>query len=248
MLLAPSLVLDRPTSPLCATLRIACKNPYTINVEGKEIVTKASLVGPKAGRKRIVALESDMALFYLPFEAPENAGLRDVLGAEPILDLPFELFEPYVETIQKAMYSDVKPEEVKALARDVVSAITGKQVRPPKPLDPRISEAYKVLEDMPLNEVSLASVAEKVHLSTSRVRELFKAETGFTITDYARWRSVWRMCLEWKAGKQFTQLALDAGFHDLAHADKAFNEVFGMNPSKAIDPKFVRIVSCCDVD
>lgn len=247
MLLAPSLILDRPTSPLCATLRIACKNPYSISVDDKEIVTKASLVAPKAGRKRIVALDSDMALFYLPLDAPENAGLKEMLGTEPIIELPFRMFEPFVELIQQAMYSDIKPEQMKELARDVVAAITGKPFAPARELDPRISLAYKVLDEMPLNEVSLAAVAEKVHLSTSRVRELFKAETGFTITDYARWRSVWRMCLEWKAGKQFTQLALDAGFHDLAHADKVFIDIFGMNPSQAFDPKFVRLTSCCDV-
>ena len=74
--------------------------------------------------------------------------------------------------------------------------------------------------------------------------ELFKQQTGFTIGEYARWRGVWRASLLWKRGAKLTSLAVEAGFYDLAHSDKAFNEVFGMNPSAIIDPRFVTLVNC----
>ena len=48
----------------------------------------------------------------------------------------------------------------------------------------------------------------------------------------------------WKQGRKLTDVAVEAGFYDLAHADRTFVEVFGMNPSTAIDPRFVRIVNC----
>ena len=35
-----------------------------------------------------------------------------------------------------------------------------------------------------------------------------------------------------------------AGFHDLAHLNRAFNEVFGLNPSTVFDPGQVRLVRC----
>ncbi len=244
VLLAPSLILDRPTSPLCATLRIACREPYTIEVEGKTITTRASLVAPKAGRKRVLAVNSDVALFYLPIDVPEYAGLKTLLADEPVIDLPIEKFEALLPRMRQAMTEIVSADSIKQLVRDVVLAITGDQKIFIPPPDARVTEACRILDDMPLSEVSLETVAGKVHLSASRLRELFKQQTGFTIGEYARWRGVWRAALFWQRGMKLTDVAVEAGFYDLAHIDKAFNEVFGMNPSTVIDPRFVTLVNC----
>ncbi|WP_022959901.1 helix-turn-helix domain-containing protein [Spongiibacter tropicus] len=244
VLLAPSLLLDRPASPLCATLRIACNKPYTIEVEGKTLQTRASLVAPRAGRKRVTAVNSDIALFYIPIDMPEYAALKKKLGKQKIIDLPFEDVAAFVPTIRKAMVETLSPEAIKGLLNDVVRAITGETGEVSVPLDNRIVRAREILDNTPLNEVRLESLAEQVHLSPSRLRELFKKQTGFTIGQYARWRAVWRASLLWQRGLKFTDLALEAGFHDLAHVDRAFTEIFGMNPSKVIDAAFVRLVNC----
>ncbi len=244
VLLARSLVLDRPTGPLSATLRIACGEPYSIEVNGKSMRTRASLVAPKAERKKIVALNSDIALFYLPLEMPEYSGLREVLDGESVVDLAIERFELCLPTIRRGMTELLSPVEVKTLVRQVVAAVCGQSSSAPPALDPRVLAASAILDETPLSEVSLDMLAARVHLSSSRLRELFRRQTGFTIGEYARWRAVWRAALLWKRGLKLTDLAVEAGFHDLAHADKAFNEVFGMNPSKVIDPRFVSLVNC----
>lgn len=244
VLLAPSLLLDRPTSPLCATLRIACRNPYTIELDDAVLTTRASLVAPRAGRKKVTALNSDLALFYLPIDDPEYAGLREVLGGASIVDLPIDLFEDLLPQIRRAMTEIVTPQEIKSLVREVVQAITGKRNAPASLMDPRVRDACRILDEMPLKDVSLQGVAAQLNLSSSRLREIFKKQTGFTIGEYARWRGVWRAALLWKRGAKFAGLAAEAGFYDLAHIDKAFNEVFGMNPSEVIDPRFVTLVSC----
>lgn len=244
VLLAPSLLLDRPVSPLCATIRIACREPYTIEVEGKTLQTRASLVAPRAGRKRVSAVNSDIALFYIPIDMPEYAALKQKLGKQKIVDLPFDDVEVFVPTIRKAMVETVEPEIIKGLTRDVVRAIAGELSDGETPMDKRIVRAREILDNTPLNEVRLESLAEQVHLSPSRLRELFKKHTGFTIGQYARWRAVWRASMLWRRGLKFTDLALEAGFHDLAHVDRAFNEIFGMNPSKVIDANYVTLVNC----
>ncbi|HEY0916755.1 MAG TPA: AraC family transcriptional regulator [Solimonas sp.] len=244
VLLAPSLLLDRPTSPLCATLRIACRNPYTIEVDGRLLTTRASLVAPRAGRKKMMALNSDLALFYLPIDDPEYAGLKEVLGQDLVVDLPIAMFEHLLPRLRRAMSEVVDAPEIKALVREVVQAITGQHAAEPPAVDPRVTAACQVLDEMPLKDVSLEAVAEKVNLSSSRLRELFKKQTGFTIGEYARWRGVWRAALLWKRGAKLSGLAVEAGFYDMAHVDKAFNEVFGMNPSAVIDPRYVTLVSC----
>ncbi len=243
LLLAPSLMLDRPTGPLSATLRIACGEPYLIEAGGKQLRTRASLVAPKAPRKRIAALNSDIALFYLPVDLQEYANVRGLLGDEDIIDLPIALFEPVLPRLRQAMREVVPGDSIKRLVREVIELLTGRPIDPPAQ-DPRVEKACAILDEMPLNDVTLARVAEQVHLSPSRLRDLFRRQTGFTIGDYARWRAVWRASMYWQRGLNFTEVAHRAGFHDLAHADRAFNQVFGMNPSKVIDPKYVTLVNC----
>ncbi len=243
LLLARSLLLDRPTGPLAATLRIACGEPYTIEVGSKKLVTRASLAAPKAERRRIVAMNSDIALFYLPLEVPEYAGLGELLRSEPLIEIPFSQVERFVPSLRNAMQQVMPAAEVKALVREVVAAIGGAP-RPVPPVDPRVEQVRQVLADMRLDDVSLEAVARRVSLSPSRLRDLFKRHTGFTIGEYARWRAVWRACALWERGYSLTRVAEEAGFHDLAHADRVFIQAFGMNPSAAIDPKFVTVVNC----
>ena len=248
LLTAPSLLLDRPTGPLSATLRISCREPYTIEVAGETRVTRASLVAPKAERKRIIAPNSDIALFYLPLQAPRHAALRALIKDRKLVDLPIELFAPLLPRIRAAMLHVQPATEIKALARDVVEAITGQPVPEDDAMDPRIAKACAVLDELPLRDAHIGTVASRVHLSPSRLRELFRQEVGFTIGEYARWRATWRAVLHWKRGLTLTDVALEAGFHDLSHADKAINEVFGINPSTLIDPQFVTLINCEDND
>ena len=105
LLLTNSLYLDRPTSPIAATLRIALGEPYTIEVEGRVLTTRASLVGPKRCRNRITAVNSDMALFYLPIERPEYAGLRTLLGQEAVVELSLDIFEPVLPRLRQILIS-----------------------------------------------------------------------------------------------------------------------------------------------
>lgn len=245
ILLAPSLVLDRPTSPLTATLRIACRQPYTIEVGGyRSLQTRASLVAPRAGRKRIVAVDSDMALFYFPLEMTEYAGLKDVLNGEDIVDLPFEPFEPLLPRLRLAMRGELDGSAVSALFPAAIEAITGKAPLTMLPLDARIRKARDIVDRMPLSDVSVEALAGQVHLSESRLRELFKEQVGATLSEYSRWRAIWRAANLWRDGRTLTDVAVEAGFHDLAHADKVFVETFGIRPSLIADSRYFRLIQC----
>jgi AraC-like DNA-binding protein len=244
LLLAPTLVLDRPTSPLTATLHIACREPYTIEVEGRCLKTRASLVAPRAERRRVVAVNSDIALFYFPLEMSEYSGLKNVLNGESLIDLPYAPFEPLLPALRQAMTGELHGDEARTLIDDAVKAITGRAPPVMPPRDPRIEKACRLIDVMPLDEVHLDTLATQVHLSPSRLRELFKLQVGTTIGEYARWQSIWRMSNLWKEGVKFTDLAIEAGFHDLAHADRVFLESFGISPSSLIDSRYFKLVQC----
>ncbi|MDP3858949.1 MAG: AraC family transcriptional regulator [Stagnimonas sp.] len=244
LMLANTLVLDRPTSPLTATLRLGCKAPYDLEVEGRKLRTRASLVAPRSGRRRITAVDSDIALFYFPLEMTEYAGLKEFLHGEAVIDLPFEPFEHMLPALREAMAGRLPGSIAKDLFQQAVHATTGKLARPADPLDPRIEKARQLVDQLPLNEVRIDRLAAQVHLSESRLRELFKLQVGATIGEYSRWQAIWRAANLWRSGRKLTDVAVEAGFHDLAHADKVFIDTFGIPPSVIADPRFFKLVQC----
>ncbi len=111
-------------------------------------------------------------------------------------------------------------------------------------LDPRIEKVMLGLENTPLEEISLETLAESIHLSPSRLRHLFKEELGCTFSHYARWINVWKAVELWSMGKTFTEVAEVSGFYDVAHLSRAFVDIFGLSPSdflKSEGIEFVRL-------
>ncbi|MES2719355.1 MAG: AraC family transcriptional regulator [Pseudomonadota bacterium] len=244
LMLTNSLYLDRPTAPIAATLRIALGEPYTIEVEGRVLTTRASLVGPKRCRNRITAVNSDMALFYLPIERPEYAGLRALLGKEAVVELPLETFDPVLARLRQIFNDQLSGSEVKALTDETLLLAAG-SLTVTEEIDWRIRKVCDLLARTPLNQFDLEGLAKQVHMSASRLRSLFRQQIGYPIGEYARWSAMWQAVSKWRKDKTFTDVALEAGFFDLAHADRTCMEVFGMRPSLATDTGFVRLI-CCD--
>ena len=48
----------------------------------------------------------------------------------------------------------------------------------------------------------------------------------------------------WQQGMKFTDVAHAVGFHDLAHADHAFTEIFGLTPSEVTDTRRMTLYKC----
>ncbi|MBW2940781.1 helix-turn-helix domain-containing protein [Zhongshania aquimaris] len=238
LLLAKSLVLHRPTTSIAATLRIALREPYTIDVDGQRLSTRASIVAPKSRRASVEARDSDMALFYLPIERPEYGGLRRRLGNESVVELELDDFSPVLPKLQQAFDGKLAGSDVKALAYETLGILVGSNTEI-APMDPRIVRSCEILATLPLNEFNIEAIAQQVNLSSSRLRSLFKQTIGHSIGEYARWSAVWQALGQYTQGRTFTDVAMDAGFFDLAHVSRNFVEVFGISPTLAVDSNVV---------
>jgi AraC-like DNA-binding protein len=247
LLLAPTFVLDRSSDPyrrLSVTVLIACREPFQLETGfDSRLTARAAVIAPKVPRRRIMALNSDLLIFDIPIQSPEHVAIEPSLRGEAVLPLDFERFAHLVPAMTKALAGTASCDEVNALFSSVAEAISGmKPVE--RALDARVEKAMRLIDDIPLNEVSLDTLAERLHLSPSRLRHLFAEETGSTISHYARWAAVWRGVGLWMQGKPLTDIAHEIGFYDLAHLDHAFVEVFGINPSTIIDRQNVTLVRC----
>lgn len=238
LLLAPSFVLE-PTVPyrrLTSTLLVARKNPFVIECSpGATMTTRAVLIAPKVSRKRIVAVDSDLAIFDFPL------GPKDGMGA--VEELEPERFAPLHGMLEQATSGDLSCDGVDELFARVTAAVMGHDA-PPRVVDARVEAALRLIEEWPFEAVSLEALADHLAISPSRLRHLVKDETGHTVSHYARSTAVWRGISLWTQGRKLTDIAHEVGFHDLSHIDRAFREMFGLNPSSLIRPDDVRLVRC----
>ncbi|HEX7389273.1 MAG TPA: GlxA family transcriptional regulator [Acidiphilium sp.] len=100
--------------------------------------------------------------------------------------------------------------------------------------DDRIRRALLMMEQNLANPLPIATIANKLGLSTRQLERLFDAALGHRPSNlyrvlrlrYARW------LLE-NTSRSVTDIALDAGFSDCAHFSRQFKSLHGMSPSHA---------------
>lgn len=100
--------------------------------------------------------------------------------------------------------------------------------------DTRITTAMQWIRDHVNTDISLEDVAASVHLSPSRFRHLFVAQTGISFRAYLRWARVECAVGAAFAGHTWTEAAQAAGFADSAHLSRTCRRMFGMSPNTLV--------------
>ena len=115
----------------------------------------------------------------------------------------------------------------------LVEKLTG-TVNSVNPLEERIKQSIEFIHSNLHEEISLAVVAFKVHLSESRFAHLFKVQTGIPFRKYILWCRMQAALQEVIKGQSFTMAAYGGGFSDVAHLSRTFTEMFGVSPSEVL--------------
>lgn len=98
-------------------------------------------------------------------------------------------------------------------------------------IDARVTRSAQLLrQNATESKLSEGRLAESVALSGSRLRHLFKRETGVPLCRYRVWGRLRRAIQRLGAGATPTDAALQAGFTDVAHFNHAFKANFGVTP------------------
>ena len=201
----------------------------TGTAQGREY--EGVLIAPNVARRFIEAVDVDLAIVdvditsdaYRALEPRLARGDARALGADEVHRMRAVLGE----TAATAMGCD----EAMRLF-DAVVALLAPAGGATAERDARIRRVMELIEERPFDETSLAVLAREVGLSESRLRDLFRKTLGCPLSQYARWAAAWKAIHLWKKGMTFTDVAHAVGFHDLAHADHALGEIFGMSPSE----------------
>lgn len=247
LLCARDFSLERAQQPyrrLSVTLIIACGQSFDLQISGRAPVhLEACLIGPGVARERISAIGSEIRIFDLPIETAFYAPLAPLLRAQDFCTLDRQKFAHLLPQLEAVGAGDAAGTDLQQLIAQVVHAACGQAPRP-RALDARIAEAVTTINRD--GNCKLEDLARTAALSPSRFRQLFKAELGCGIRRYQRWAAVWRAVWLWQRGSTWTDIALECGFFDLSHLDRAFNDIFGLNPSTVVDPSKVLLRRCED--
>ena len=145
-----------------------------------------------------------------------------ILGVDPI--------KSYLEELQLYTRNVQSCDKARTLFDTIVAAYSGEQAFLPE-IDPRIKEVRKILNDMPEKKTSIKALAQKVHLSESRLAHLFKQQTGTPISRYILWMRLMEAVKCVFNGDDLTTSAHQAGFADSAHLSRTYKQIFGLKPS-----------------
>ncbi|MEL6834413.1 MAG: AraC family transcriptional regulator [Bacteroidota bacterium] len=109
--------------------------------------------------------------------------------------------------------------------------------------DQRVSACIKFIkENLVETALNRAMLGAKVHLSPSRLSHLFKTQTGTTLQNYIIWeRLKCAISCSLNQGINLLNAAYQAGFYDAAHFSRAFQKMFGVNPSSAYNSSILQI-------
>ncbi|HWR77858.1 MAG TPA: AraC family transcriptional regulator [Thiobacillus sp.] len=99
------------------------------------------------------------------------------------------------------------------------------------PVDPRITLALDILAGHPETGPALPELAQRVGLSASRFRHLFRDAMGSSFSAYRLWNRTVLACRLLAIRPDLTWAAHKAGFADSAHFSRAFHRTFGLTPS-----------------
>ena len=134
--------------------------------------------------------------------------------------------EPACATAYRTKANDAT---LATLAQHAIAALAG-----PLPslsaTDPRISRVIAWLRQRLDSPVSLGDAARVAHLSPSRFRHLFVAQTGVSFRAYLLWARVETAVAAAMGGQSWTAAAQEAGFADSAHLSRTCRRMFGIAP------------------
>ncbi len=168
------------------------------------------------------------------FVEPETQAGRALLARFGDRDLSL-LDDPALGACTIALHEAFQSRDTDAAlvdaAQRVVSQLAGGDAHGQAVVDARILAVLDRIRNAPAVPIDLATAAAIAHLSPSRFRHLFVAQTGISFRAYLLWARVGFAVTRGMAGSSWTDAAQEAGFADSAHLSRTCRRMFGIAPS-----------------
>jgi AraC-like DNA-binding protein len=176
---------------------------------------------------------SDTAMVFVEPETEIGRALQARFGALPITPLETEVAEAMVAAVRADFDADARDAELIADGQRAVSLLA--QAMPAGgAVDRRVERVIAWMRGRLESSISLGEAAAQAHLSASRFRHLFVAQTGVSFRAYLLWARVESAIAAGMAGQSWTAAAQAAGFADSAHLSRTCRRMFGIAPAMLV--------------
>jgi AraC-like DNA-binding protein len=165
--------------------------------------------------------------------------LHENNAAEPELDL-FNIIKP--DDLQQALLKP-DPKTLHNIVSRILQQLAGETAATLS--DPRIRIVEQAIDNGRPDQLNIGTLAEKIHLSESRLRALFREQTGVPIYKHILWSRIRFAINRIMTGSPINDAAWEAGFTDNSHFHKILVTMFGISPSQFLrDNKTMDIFTC----
>jgi AraC-like DNA-binding protein len=181
-----------------------------------------------------------VAVLYLDPQSDIAVSLHEWLGDSNIKALPPALIQAQRAAFRALLES---PEsglpEAESACVHLIAAFATEAPRPR--IHWRVRRTMEQLDADLEAPPSLEALAEEIGISASRLRHMFKEQTGLPISRYVLWMRLRTALLHALDGASMTESAQAAGFADAAHFSRTCRQIFGLPPSAfaPVDTVFV---------
>lgn len=169
------------------------------------------------------------AMIFIEPEAAQGRRLLARFAAAGVADLDHGTAQAMVGPLQTAYAAGAGNDVLMAMAQQAAAALAG-QAPGVAAVDSRVSRAIAWVRARLDSPLSLQDAAEVAHLSPSRFRHLFVAQTGVSFRAYLLWARVEMAVGAAMGGQSWTAAAQVAGFADSAHLSRTCRRMFGFAP------------------
>jgi len=197
---------SRPHAHLCAQIVAGLKGP--VRVEGEDgVVVAPVIVIPPGARHRLLGADGPLRAIY-PRPLGRLARRWDLARAAAVAPAP---------AAWTSLLTNNDP-----IATLNAEAVLGERTM----IDPRL----KLVLDELGGEPSLADLAMRAGVSVARLRALAQAELGAPLAHWRLWLRLEMALARLRAGDALAIAAVEAGFSDQSHLNRAMRRFFGITP------------------
>lgn len=184
-------------------------------------------------RHRFDGCGNDTAMIFVEPETVQGQALKVRFGSEPVSSLPDDTAMQMAGPLHQSFDAEADDAALVSQARGSLALLTGTGPLAGS-IDPRIERAIAWVRSRLNEPLSLAQAAAQAHLSPSRFRHLFMAQTGVSFRAYLLWARVELAIGRGMSGLPWTAAAHEAGFADSAHLSRTCRRMFGIAPSMLV--------------
>jgi AraC family transcriptional regulator len=175
----------------------------------------------------------EVAMLFVAAETAQGQALVARHGTQAITPLPEATVAAMAQALRRARDAALHDDALRAEARAALALLAGSDPGSGN-VDPRIARAIAWIRASLGGPVTLEQAAAQAHLSPSRFRHLFVAQTGVSFRAYLLWARVETAVALGMGGQSWTVAAQDAGFADSAHLSRTCRRMFGIAPAMLV--------------